>query len=86
MIKYMGKMVRCSLRDRDCKPPFDPPETLDTQFCSCYLTDIDFCHWAGHITSKFHKVSQIVNTWLKCFCWFKNSAIPWHHWGLVKNA
>ena len=39
MIRYMGRMVECSLHDRDCKAPCDPPETNDTRYCMYCLTE-----------------------------------------------
>ena len=79
-------MVKCSLHDRDWKAPCNSPETNDTKYCMYCLTEIDLCHWATHIQGKYHKVSKIINTWLKCFCWYKIHEIAYHHWGSCKEC
>ena len=44
------------------------------------------CHWGTHIQGKYHKVNKIINNWLKCFCWYKNHEITYHHWGSCKEC
>ena len=82
----MGRMVQCSLHDRDYKAPCDPPETNETRECLYCLTEIDLCLWGTHIQGKYHKVNKIINNWLKCFCWYKNREIANHYWGSCKEC
>ena len=86
MIKYMGHMVKMQPPRQRLQGTCDPPETNETRECLYCLTEIDLCHWGTHIQGKYHKVNKIINNWLKCFCWYKNREIAYHHWGSCKEC
>ena len=79
LVKYLGRWIRCSLRDRECQEP-TAPVTSETRHCLYCLVEVDLHIWAEHIQSRWHVVSFHSNRWLNKFCWYKNKDIGYHSW------
>ena len=79
LVKYLGRWINCSLRDRECQEP-TAPVTSETRHCLYCLVEVDLHIWAEHIQSRWHAVSFHSNRWLSKFCWYKNKDIGHHSW------
>ena len=51
IIKYLGRWIRCSLRDRECQEP-PAPETSEVRHCQYCRVDVDLHTWADHIQGR----------------------------------